>query len=426
TNIITDTAIYTVTPSSNGCTGNTFTLTVPVNPVPVVANLTDTVCSGSAFSVLTGSVPANTTYIWPTPVSFPFGAVIGGTAQVAGVPIISQSLTNTTNNIAQAAYTIRPFAGNCAGNPFSIVVTVGVPIPAIGNQTVTICSGTSFDATPPNVPGGITYTWTLPSVVPLGSISGVSAASTPQTNISQTLVNLTNNTSTVVYSVVPYKIGCNGNVFTATVTVLPLPTASYSGKPVVCRNLTDTIALSFTGASPWSFTYIDSASVHQQTGIITSPYLWLMPAVPNLATRSFTVTNVKDFGCLNSKDTFYFNQIFNPLPISSLTSLHGIYLCDNIADTLFTRSLTADTITYYQWLLNRVPIVGGVNIDSISTLQPGSYNALLTNQYGCSDTAAVPLQLILMIKPIVQLSYDSYCINNLIHFTNLTDTSNTG
>jgi gliding motility-associated-like protein len=53
----------------------------------------------------------------------------------------------------------------------------------------------------------------------------------------------------------------------------------------------------------------------------------------------------------------------------------------------------------------------------------GKYNAILTNQFGCVDTAATPVTLYIVDKPVLKFTYDSYCINNLILFSNLTDTS---
>lgn len=425
TNNISDTATYTVTPSTNGCAGNTFTLIVPVSPVPSISNITDTICTGTSFSILPAPVPVNTTYTWPTPTNFPFGAIVGGTAQVTPVSFISQNLTNTSNNPAQTVYNITPVSGSCAGNPFTAIITVGVNLPFINNQNITICSGTSFDATPSNVAAGTTYTWSIPSVTPANSVSGISATTSPQNNVSQTLINLLNTNATVVYSVIPTYTGCQGNIFSATINVLPSPKATITGKPVVCRYPLDTLTVSFTGTAPWSFAYTDSTgATFTKTGILTSPYIWTVPSVPNLPSRIFKITNVKDLACLNNIDTFSFSQNIMPLPVGKIISLHGNYLCNNIQDTLFVNASAFDTLSY-QWQINGSNIPGAVT-DSIVTSLPGSYNAVLTNQYGCVDTAAQSVNMILILKPNLQFSYDSRCINQLINLKNLTDTTSTG
>ncbi|WP_218273903.1 hypothetical protein, partial [Pseudomonas sp. GW456-12-1-14-LB2] len=81
---------------ANGCAGTVFTLSVPVKPVPVIGNIVDTICSGYSFLVNLSNLPSNTVYSWTNPVSYPFGAIIGGSAQPAFVNAISQNLTNST------------------------------------------------------------------------------------------------------------------------------------------------------------------------------------------------------------------------------------------------------------------------------------------------------------------------------------------
>ena len=424
-NNIMDTATYTVTPSTNGCAGNTFTVTVPVKPVPILFSMTDTICSGTPFSILPSPVPANTTYTWPTPVVFPFGSVINGGQQTTPVPTISQTLVNTTAATGQVVYTITPVATGCTGAPFTLTAVVGVPLPPIANQSTIICSGTSFNMTPATAPPGTTYTWSVPVVSPAGSVLGLSAAVTPQTIISQTLTNLINVNDTVVYFVRPYNTGCQGNIFTATVRVMPSPKANITGKAVICAYPQDTLSISFTGNAPWSFNYTDTTGVSRTvSGIKTSPYTWITPSLRNATSQTFAISGVKEMACSNFTDTFYFSQRINHLPVGKIVSLHGNYICNNILDTLYVVSLPSDTVSY-QWLLNGVPITGATT-DSIGTLTPGKYNARLTNQFGCVDTAASNLGLILINKPILKLGYDSYCINKLIHFTNLTDTTFTG
>lgn len=424
TNNLSDTAVYTVTPSAYGCPGNTFTITVPVKPVPVINNISDTICSKSLFSITPMPVPANTTYTWPTPVNFPFGSVIGGTAQAVPVSTISQILTNTTNNTAQTLYTISPSASGCSGASFLLTVTVGVPLPFIPDQTALICSGTQFDATPVTSKPGTTYTWSIPTVTPPGSVTGISAASAPQTIVSQTLNNLGNVTDTVVYTVLPYNTGCRGNLFTATVRVIALPKATITGKAVVCRYPYDTLSVSFTGMGPWNFTYLNDTIPGSQTGITTSPYNWVVPSVPGIPTRKLQITSVRDMACFNNKDTSIFVQKINPLPVGFIVSMHGAYICNNIPDTLFVNAAPADTLTY-QWTINGSPVPGAVT-DSLGTLRQGNYNAILTNQYGCKDTAAKPASLTYITQPVLRFSYDSYCINKIINFTNRTDTAFTG
>ncbi|MBK7710495.1 MAG: hypothetical protein IPJ37_05815 [Bacteroidales bacterium] len=120
---IPQTATYTLLPRAGTCTGATFTITVTVNPRATIANKTATICSGAAFSITpvhggAEIVPGGTTYTWTAPVLAPAASITGGSAQGTGQASISQTLTNTTNAVATATYTVTPMSGTCAGATF--------------------------------------------------------------------------------------------------------------------------------------------------------------------------------------------------------------------------------------------------------------------------------------------------------------------
>ena len=423
-NKLIDTAYYTVVPATAFCIGNAFSITVPVKPLPVIIDQRDTICSGASFFVSPSSGLNNTTFTWAAPVSTPAGSITGGFAQTLPVSSISQTLLNVTSSVAQAVYTIIPSVANCAGPSFSLIETVSRPIPLFGNIPVQICSGTPFNATPATAPSGTTYTWNIPSSNPTGGVIGVSAASTPQTAVSQTLSNVLGVTDTVVYTVLPFLNNCQGPSFTATISVAPIPRANITALKAVCQNpLPDTLTLNFIGTAPWSFTYSDSVTTLSKTGITSSTYSLVLPVYPaTLTNRKITITNVKDYACLNTFDTSTISQKINPLPVGQIMSTHGKYLCDGINDTLSVK--VTDSLGF-QWQING-NAVSGITTDSVVTQTPGAYNVLLTNRYGCSDTTANPYILVYVQQPVLKFSNDTSCINSNIHFTNLTDTSATG
>ena len=66
---VSQTASYSVTPSSGSCTGTAFTLTVTVNPAAIIGAQSTATCSTVAFSYTpTGTIAAGTTYAWGTPI----------------------------------------------------------------------------------------------------------------------------------------------------------------------------------------------------------------------------------------------------------------------------------------------------------------------------------------------------------------------
>ncbi len=221
------TATYLVTPvvSGSGCAGSTFSVTVTVNPVVAVTDMSTTTCSGVTFAIppvngANGTVPAGTTYSW----SAPTGAGITGGISAAGALDINGTLTNTTNTVQTATYLVTPSTINCgAGATFTVTVTVN-PAATVNVFSATICSGTSFNFTPADVtdgtiPGGTTFKWASP-IAP--GINGGVAQTIATNHIFGTLVNTTNAAATATYTVIPTSGTCNGASFTVTVTVSPL------------------------------------------------------------------------------------------------------------------------------------------------------------------------------------------------------------
>ncbi len=421
-NNLINTATYIVTPSANGCTGTDFTLTVTINPTPVVATITDTICTGTVLTVIPSPVPVGTKYTWALPSINPFGAVLGTTAQIIPSNNIIQTLTNTTSLTAKVDYLVTPVAGTCVGSPFNLTVYVGAPLPTVPDQVAEICSGATFNATPLGLPTSTTYTWTLPTVTPAGSLSGMFGNTLAQSTVSQKLNNLILINGVAVYQVTAKNMGCLSNVFNATITVLPVPKLTVTSSPIICRYPTDTITLSFTGKAPWRFNYTDdNSAIKTVTNITSNPYTLLLP-ITALNSRSFRFMDMAFAGCLNTKDTVDFVQTINNLPVGVIYSLHGQYLCNNILDTLF---ITSPDSLRYQWTLNGSNVPGAL-FDSLTTGLGGKYNARIINQFGCVDTIAQSYTLIKMSQPVLKINYDTWCINTTVNFRNLSDTSTTG
>ena len=114
TSNVVKTAIYTVTPTTTTsglpCTGVSFTITVTINPTPVISTMVTTVCSGvlftaQPFNTVNGIVPIGTTYSWPAPGGTGF---TGGAAGIDSLAKVSGTLTNTSNTPKTATYIVTP------------------------------------------------------------------------------------------------------------------------------------------------------------------------------------------------------------------------------------------------------------------------------------------------------------------------------
>jgi large repetitive protein len=222
---------YTVTPISGNCSGDSFELTVQLEPTPVINSFTaQPVCSGDVFN-LSQPDDFEGAAIFPDGTSFTYTIqnnpnVTGATGQSTPQSSISQTLINLTNTIQEVIYTVTPQYEGCFGLPFDITVPV-VPKPAINNfNEVLVCSNETLQLTPQNnidgiVPDNTLYTWQV--VSPNALISGWNNEPNPQPDISQTLVNLTDTAQTINYEVTPVFNNCLGASFTLTVVVAPQP-----------------------------------------------------------------------------------------------------------------------------------------------------------------------------------------------------------
>ena len=273
------TVTYTVTPRMGSILGNTFTLTVTVNPTPKIAAKTAVICSGAAFNATPANgadiVPSNTTYTWTVSPASSTSTVSGQTSYTTTPQTaISQTLTNHTAVVQTVTYTVTPKSGNCTGANFTVVVTVN-PKPGISNKTATICSGATFNATPANgadgiVPTGTTYNWTVSPASSPSTVSGqTSYTLTPQTVISQTLTNHTAVPQTVTYTVTPKSGSCPGADFTVVVTVNPRPSIGARTADI-CNGETYTLAGITGELIPGNTAYTWSAPVNALVSGITA------------------------------------------------------------------------------------------------------------------------------------------------------------
>lgn len=298
------TATYTVTPSSGICNGTSFQVIVEVKPVPVITNKNLSICSGEIFEVApqngNGSdiVPSSVTYTWLAPVSSPEGAITGGAAQSTPVSTIRQLLMNTTNQTATLTYKVIPAVANaCAGDTFTIIVTVK-PKAVIPEQTINVCSRSSFTLQPANnpptvtVPDGTLYTWGEPVVTPAGSVTGASAMLSPVASLQQTLTNTTTSTAVVTYTITPVSGDCTGEPFTVRVYVNPQPGITDQLAEICSHDIFSVIPLN----TPVNTRYTWGTPVSTPSGAITGgaaetiPQLAVSQHLINTSNETATVT----------------------------------------------------------------------------------------------------------------------------------------
>ena len=367
------TVVYTVTPISGTCSGATFTVTVTVNPTPLVAAQSASICSGAAFSVAptNGSgniVPTGTTYSWSAPAAITgISGLASGTAQTT----IGGSLTNSTNAPINVTYVVTPTSGSCAGSNFNVVVTVN-PRPAITNMTASVCSGSAFTAAPVNVTNGVvpantTYTWT---VAPNANVTGETAVATASNNISQILTNTTVNAELVTYTVTPTAGICAGSTFTVAVTVNPIPVIANK-TATICSGTAFTVSPTTAGSDlvPTGTTYTWTVAANANVTGETSQAVAQSSISQNLvnttnAVETVVYTVTPTFGgCTGS--TFTVTVTVNPTPQITAQTNNA---CSGVAVTLAPANGGGNVVptgTTYTWTVVDNPnVVGETNANT--------------------------------------------------------------
>jgi PKD-like domain/Bacterial Ig-like domain (group 2) len=250
------TATYTVTPKANGCAGADFTVTVTVDPKPAVTVAAQSICSGTAFSIMpsngaNGIVPVPTTYTWTAPSVSGISGTVGGTNASS---FATGTLLNSTTGSITVTYSVTPKSGSCTGAPFNVVVTVKpAPIVTAPAMSSTCNGGMVTVALTGTIPVGTTYAWSGGTGLTFGPLSNLGSAPAVQT-----------------FLVTPTFGGCPGASFNVPITVNPTPTVT--GTLTICKGLTTQLTGSTAGSSTvtpaWSSASMGVATV-SATGLVT-------------------------------------------------------------------------------------------------------------------------------------------------------------
>ena len=222
---------FIVTPrtGNNLCAGNTFRITVTVKPRPAVTDKVTASCSGSTFAVSPTGVPESTFYTWGVPAVIS-GSISGSNSQASQQYFVGQVLTNNGNTPAVIQYLAVPITSGCTGNPFSVLVTVN-PKPVLDNSgPKSVCNNALFTFTPTTNVAGTSLQWVRDLVANI-----TNPASNGTGAISETLVNVSNNTELVTYA---FTLTANSCSYNQELLVSVRPTLSLASDltKITCSN----------------------------------------------------------------------------------------------------------------------------------------------------------------------------------------------
>lgn len=416
---LSQTVVYTVTPSANNCPGPIQQFTITVNPRPIITVAPDfqSFCSGgtSAPIVITSNIPG-TGLSWQASVI----NISGGDTIGTGDTIPAQTLYNTS---AQAdtgylIYTVYPIVGGCPGNNDTAIIEVK-PKPVVN-----FAMSTNGGCSPLHV-SFATNTLTFGNPDSLVFNWGDGTQNTVlHPNPIQPVWSTANHTFTdTTFNAVTYTISltasnqCGDTTVSQTVTVQPNTVDAFFTPSVTsgCEPLTVSFNDFSTGSTNtfWCFDYDSTNFVCLGTSTPSTPGTSVGYTFP---AGNYTVALFIDNGC--SKDTAYRTIQVTPSPIADFSFTNNV--CEN-APVVFTQQSTSPAggfLTAYNWQFGD----GDSAIGSPVTHYYGNdsmYNACLTTtaSNGCSDTQCH--QVTIMSKPVVDFTAYDTCVNTQpIRFTN--------
>jgi gliding motility-associated-like protein len=333
-------------------------------------------------------------------------------------------------------------------------VTVN-PTPVIPNQTTAICSGETFVISPTNslpntiIPSGTTYQWTVESNP---SVTGQSNESSPQTQISQRLFNMTNAVQIVTYNVTPTSGAdgfCIGDPFEVTVQVNPVPVIADVVVPAICSGTDfEVIPVNGSGSNsddivPSDMTYTwtvvdlsgqisgDSDESAAQNSI--SQTLTNDSNIPQTVT--YTVIPTYDVAAANCQAApFQVEVTVNPEPtmdavasqsICGGTAFDALSYISDVSGVSYAWELTSTTIPTD---ITGYPFPSGTGELSPVVIQndgdtPFTLNYELTVLYGGCEGNTVPFSITINPSPLVTISSSasqSICFGGTANFNTLT------
>lgn len=411
---IPDTAIITVTPLSNGCTGPSRQFSITVNPIPALTStlVPPPVCDSSIFSYLPTSATPGVVFTWSR-------AAVSGISNPSstGIGNPNEALVNATPSPIVVTYVDTLSALGCV-NTQTVTVTVN-PKPILSSPLILspICDSTLFSYTPTSLTSGAVFHWNR------AMIAGISNPAVTDTGaMSEFLNNISPNPITVIYADTLIANGCS-NMEDIAVTVNPRPILSSLLVPsAICDStLFSYIPTSLTAGTVFNWSRAAIIGISNAAAIGSgNPSEILVNTTPLPLTVAYVFTLTAN-GCSNTQTV---TVVVNPKPLLTST-LTPPAICDST--TFSYTSLSSTPGTSFTW--NR-PLVTGISNPSASGA--GNPNETLINSTndpvtvtyvdtlsanGCTNIGLVSV----VVNPKPQLSSSpappSICDSTLFSYT---------
>lgn len=347
---LSDTGIYQLQLTLNGCSGEVYTTRVIVHPIPARPNASavdSALCPGDTLRLLTDSLPG-ATYIWSGPSGFSSNfrnPIINGIgASQTGAYLLQISV----NGCISPADTVQVYL---LPGPLAVAVLSG-SLSSCDGDTTRLRIAPAF---------GNSYQWFRNGI----AIRPGSA--------NDTLLIVT---SSGRYQVEATSIfGCTDTAASVQVTVRPPLNTTISpsfSPPIVC--LGDTVRLRANHQAGYTYRWL-------RNGVVIAGATDSVLRVSSAGTYQIEITDSNN--CRATGTGGIVVQTVNP-PIAALQPTGNFSFCAE--DSVRLRA-PFDTLASYQWLRNNQPIAGATD-STFTTDSVGSYRIIMRYISGCFDTSS--------------------------------------
>ena len=347
-----------------GCVGNADTLIVTVNAIPVSnAGIDTSYCSGSSAVIGTAST-AGYTYAWSPATALSSSTVSNPTV----------SLTNTANSVLTQTYTVTTSNNGCTSSDAMVLTVNPVPVAQIAQPAPQCINGNSFNFTAGGtfVQSAATFAWNF-------GTNGTPDSSVQQ---SQTVVYSAAQTTAVTLVITQY--GCVSNTALDSVTVYPMPVASFIPDTTKgCPGLEVCFTNTSTNLNPATYNW--NFGDGQISGLDSPCHVYNAAGVYGVSLQ------VTAFGCSNTLvDTSLITIV--PGPLARFTPSATVIQLPQTEVDFTNQSLNSVT---YLWNFDVLGTSSEVN-PSFNFTQYGLYTVTLHayNASGCADSTQVPISVL--------------------------------
>ena len=382
TNTVGEVFYFVVISFDGGCSDiQSDIVLVKVNQIPVIDFAEITIYSEETFlfdpsSIASNIIPAGTTYTWTTPTSSTPGAILGSSAESSPQTNISQTLENTDIFPVIETYIITPATPNCAGNPFTLEVTVNpkiIPNVLVTNNT---CFESNDGIITTNITGGVPFTTGTSYLISWTGPNSFTSTASSISNLIAGIYILRIEDSNGVFITEQYTV-TQPDLLTIT-TDLEQNISCFEGSDGAIEVSASGGTLSYT----FNWTTTDGTGIVQgnedQSGLTTGTYnLELMDKNACLTTKTFILTEPKAIGISTvlKEDILCFGDATGAIEIN-ITGGTPIEVSTGVFDYS------------YSWT---GPNGFTSNAQNISNLFAGTYTIEITDNLGCIERTDIVL-----------------------------------